>query len=146
MNKIEHFTGEYRWLSNFWPVNIKMGKISYPSVENAYQAAKEMQFENRAKYTTCSPAEAKQFGKKANIDKRWDKFKLLIMEELISKKFENPELREKLLATGDSILIEGNNWGDGFWGVCNGVGENHLGRILMRTRDKIRKEEENVNL
>jgi predicted NAD-dependent protein-ADP-ribosyltransferase YbiA (DUF1768 family) len=32
-------------------------------------------------------------------------------------------------------LIEGNWWGDTYWGVCNGVGENHLGKLLMKIRD-----------
>lgn len=38
------------------------------------------------------------------------------------------------LATGDAILIEGNTWGDRFWGVCEGFGQNHLGHVLMRVR------------
>lgn len=35
---------------------------------------------------------------------------------------------------GDAELIEGNTWGDRIWGVCDGVGENRLGKILMRVR------------
>jgi predicted NAD-dependent protein-ADP-ribosyltransferase YbiA (DUF1768 family) len=49
----------------------------------------------------------------------------------------NPELRVKLLNTGDLQLVEGNYWGDTFWGVCNGKGENHLGKILMRVRKEL---------
>jgi hypothetical protein len=40
----------------------------------------------------------------------------------------------KLLATEYVELIEGNNWGDTFFGVCNGEGENWLGRLLMNLR------------
>jgi hypothetical protein len=36
------------------------------------------------------------------------------------------------------ILIEGNTWGDTFWGVCNGVGENNLGKTLMNVREILR--------
>ena len=42
-----------------------------------------------------------------------------------------------LLATGDAKIVEGNTWGDVFWGVCNGVGENHLGEILMKVRQDL---------
>ena len=47
------------------------------------------------------------------------------------------DLRSLLVATGDRELIEGNTWGDTFWGVDKntGQGENHLGRILMELRD-----------
>ena len=59
------------------------------------------------------------------------------MEEIVRAKFgQNPVLADKLLATGDTLLIEGNTWGDKFWGVDTrvGQGENHLGKILMKVR------------
>ena len=65
------------------------------------------------------------------------KFKLGITEDVIRQKFNNPELKEKLIATGDAELIEGNPWGDTFWGVCEGKGENHLGKILMKIRSEL---------
>ena len=48
----------------------------------------------------------------------------------------------KIVDTEDMELIEGNSWGDTFWGVCDGVGENNLGKVLMRVRDRLNKEEE----
>jgi predicted NAD-dependent protein-ADP-ribosyltransferase YbiA (DUF1768 family) len=38
--------------------------------------------------------------------------------------------------------MEGNSWGDSFWGVSldTGMGTNHLGRILMDIRDQLYKE------
>uniref|UniRef100_UPI00345E83CD NADAR domain-containing protein n=1 Tax=uncultured Duncaniella sp. TaxID=2768039 RepID=UPI00345E83CD len=50
----------------------------------------------------------------------------------------NPALAEKLIATGDAELVEGNYWHDTVWGVCDGVGENHLGKILMRVREELK--------
>lgn len=47
-------------------------------------------------------------------------------------------LSEMLEATGDAELIEGNHWGDTFWGVCNGVGQNNLGKLLMAIRSENR--------
>ena len=42
-----------------------------------------------------------------------------------------------LLATGKATLVEGNSWGDTFWGVCRGKGKNMLGKILMRVRKRL---------
>ena len=62
------------------------------------------------------------------------------MELCLKKKFtEHLDLQERLLATGDAILIEGNTWNDTYWGVCNGVGKNTLGQLLMKIREEIRK-------
>lgn len=63
------------------------------------------------------------------------------MYEICKAKFtQNGDLKEKLLATGNDILEEGNTWGDRVWGTVNGVGENRLGKILMRVREELRNE------
>ena len=59
------------------------------------------------------------------------------MRTCLIEKFSDPVLRDKLMATGNCQLIEGNTWGDRYWGVCDGVGQNHLGRLLMEIRDQI---------
>ena len=59
------------------------------------------------------------------------------MENGLRQKFKYPELREQLLSTGDQELVEGNWWRDFYWGVCNGVGDNNLGKLLMKIRDDI---------
>ena len=64
----------------------------------------------------------------------WEEVKIEIMEEALRLKFDDPHLKDLLLATGDKELIEGNTWNDQFWGVCNGVGENNLGKLLMKLR------------
>ena len=57
------------------------------------------------------------------------------MRMVISMKFDqNPDLKAKLVATGNQELVEGNTWYDTFWGKCGGVGENWLGRLLMAYR------------
>lgn len=47
------------------------------------------------------------------------------------------ECRDQLLATGGVELIEGNDWGDAFWGVCGGYGQNWLGVLLMLVRSEL---------
>jgi hypothetical protein len=61
------------------------------------------------------------------------------MYALLAQKFSHDHLREKLIGTGAAMLIEGNTWGDTYWGVCNGEGYNHLGRLLMDLRDELQK-------
>ena len=64
------------------------------------------------------------------------------MEEIVRAKFtQNIELADKLLATGDAYLEEGNTWGDRIWGTVNGSGANRLGFILMQVRAEIKSDE-----
>ena len=62
------------------------------------------------------------------------------MKELLMAKFsQNEDLKKKLLDTGDATLIEGNTWGDKYWGVCKGVGKNRLGELLMEVREELKQ-------
>ena len=62
-----------------------------------------------------------------------------VMRGLLARKFApGTELAARLLATGDAQLVEGNTWGDRFWGVCRGQGRNQLGQLLMERRDQLR--------
>ena len=66
----------------------------------------------------------------------WDEVKLDIMIDLVYQKyFDNEDLRQMLLNTGDKLLIEG---GDVYWGYSDGQGDNHLGRLTMMVRDELR--------
>ena len=62
------------------------------------------------------------------------------MLEGLCLKVADEQLADWLLETGDEELVEGNTWSDTTWGVCNGVGENKLGRLLMIVRDMIKDE------
>jgi len=80
---------------------------------------------------------AKKRGRKVTMREDWDQVKIPIMEDLLSQKFSDPVLAKKLVETGDSQLVEGNWWGDVFWGVCRGEGQNNLGKILMKIRERL---------
>jgi len=148
---INSFTGRWRFLSNFYPVTIEHQGIKYPSVEHYYVALKiknDQQIDGRyITYIDCremiakmtDAAKVKQFGKILKIRKDWDDVKLDVMLWGIREKFKNEDLRQLLMETGEEELVEGNWWGDKFWGVSNGEGENHLGKILMRVREELRK-------
>lgn len=131
---INSFAGENRWLSNFWSCFVVLDDVTYPSTENAYQAAKTLNKDQRVVFEKCFPGKAKREGRKLSIRPDWEEVKFSIMEDLLRQKFSQPELQQKLIATHPQELIEGNNWGDVIWGVCNGVGENNLGKLLMKIR------------
>lgn len=141
---IDSFMRRYRFLSNFHPAAVILDGVTYLTVENAYQAAKIADPTQRpVSLTSCSPSEAKRFGNKVAFREDWEDVKLEIMEDLVHQKFtKHQHLRKRLLATGDEELIEGNWWGDVFWGVCRGKGKNHLGKILMKIRAELRAEAE----
>ena len=81
------------------------------------------------------PAEAKKLGRRVELRPEWEYIKERVMFEIVLNKFnQNPQLAKMLLATGEEELVEGNTWGDRTWGVCDGVGQNRLGKILMKVR------------
>ena len=140
MKRIGEFNGNWQFLSNFYPVNISMDGGWYKSVEHAYQAAKTTKLDERVAIMRApNPASAKRLGQDVTLRSDWEQQKLGIMLMLLRQKFYTvPELAEQLLATEDAELVEGNTWGDRFWGVCRGSGKNHLGKLLMQVRDELK--------
>ena len=134
-NNIKGFFYQYRFLSNFELGDVYFEGELYVSSENAYQAAKTLDLDLRKEFKTISPNEAKSLGRNINLREDWEKEKLNIMFLICFDKFyRNKDFREKLLFTGNRYLEETNYWNDVFWGTCNGVGENNLGKILMQIR------------
>lgn len=147
INSIDSFQGSYRWLSNFWlsPITMEDG-VCYPSVEHAFQAHKtavksdRLAFAMKEDGTHITPGQAKRRGRFLILRRNWDILKLGVMQDALALKFRIPWLRERLLNTGDGELIEGNTWGDTYWGVCRGRGENNLGKLLMQVRQELREQ------
>jgi len=151
------FSGEYRWLSNFapctltpWWVRVDGAELSItpPTVEHAYQASK---FRHRVEHLVAilrapTAGRAKRLGQQYPPSPDWDtqisaqmpcSLKMQSMGMLLTAKFDwtlNPTLNALLLATGTRELIEENEWGDTYWGTVNGVGTNHLGKLLTTIR------------
>lgn len=141
---ITSFSNEFSFLSNFFPCTICFEGQEFPSVEHAFQAAKTLSPEERETISNApTPGKAKRLGKKITLREDWEDKKLNVMEVLVRQKFLDPILREKLLTTKDEFLVEGNHWGDTFWGATwdeentSWVGKNHLGKIIMKLREEI---------
>ena len=135
---IDKFVGEYKFLSNFYSSEVMLDAVVYPNVENAYQASKTTNEEMRIPFENISPVDAKRMGKTLKMRPDFDSIKVNIMYRLVKQKFYDPELAKRLIETRESLLVEGNTWCDTFWGFCNGVGENHLGKILMKVRKELK--------
>ena len=145
MNSITNFHEEgYTFLSNFYEAPVTYRNLTYGSAEAAFQAQKCLTEEERLPFTEARPGKSKGMGRRVKLRPDWEQVKVSLMEEIVRAKFtQNQELKQKLLSTGEKRLVEGNTWGDTFWGVDlrSGRGENYLGVILMRVRDELAKEE-----
>lgn len=142
--KINHFRGEFAFLSNFWEVPVTYMGLTYGNNEAAFQAQKCMSEEEKMEFTPLRPSASKKLGHRVQLRPDWEEVKIGIMEEIVRAKFaQNEDLRQLLLATGDLVLEEGNDWGDLFWGVDAKTreGQNHLGRILMQVRKELQSAE-----
>jgi ribA/ribD-fused uncharacterized protein len=141
---IKEFQKEYRWLSNFALIEIRLGNKTYPSVEHAYMSMKCV--DKDWKYfcaTESNAGKVKRASKSIKLRPDWnDDFRLRIMNDLLRIKFKQEPYKTKLLETGNQNIQEGNMWNDKFFGIClkTGEGENHLGRLIMNIRDELNKE------
>lgn len=153
-NSILEFSGEYRFLSNFYPVHIEdknpygnetLPSLTYPSVEHAYQASKSPSLAHRLIIARLhTPGEAKRYGRKLPITESWKEQRVDVMEHLLRIKFaKGGELAQKLTDTWPKELVEGNTHGDSFWGMTREeyksvlTGINMLGRLLMKLREEL---------
>lgn len=150
-DEIGRFAGAYRFLSGFYPAQVDWEGIIYTSSEHAFNAGKTLEQELRERIAAApTPAEAKRLGgppSRGGIVRElrpgWDELvRYHVMGQVQAIKFADPVLFRQLLATGSAQLVEGNTWHDTHWGVCHcprhgGVGDNHLGRMLMRVRAQL---------
>lgn len=135
---IDKFDGEFSFLSNFYESPVKYKGNTFGSAEAAFQAQKCQDTSLIKSFCGLSPSESKRKGRHVTLRKDWEKVKDGIMYDIVLSKFsQNETLKHKLLSTGSEELLEGNRWKDTYWGVCNGVGENKLGHILMEVREKL---------
>jgi len=140
MNKISEFQGEYRFLSNFYRSAVNINGYSFYTAEAAYQACKTDSNTNKRHLSSIiCPVEAKRFGRNMKpIVSDWNQIKDSYMYSVVLNKFsQNVDIKNKLIATENAILEEGNAWNDTYWGICppnSNIGRNRLGIILMEVR------------
>ena len=136
---IDKFNDEYDFLSNRFKVRLEWQGLVYGSAEAAFQASKCRDESERRFFAGCTPEKAVLKGRDIVPYPGWEDARLSMMESIIRAKFEqNPVLMRKLKATGNRLLVNGNNKHETYWGIdlYSWQGENHLGRIIMTIRDK----------
>lgn len=141
---IVEFDGEHAFLSNFFPSSILYEGIVYPTNEHFFQAMKTLDQAERQKIANAeTPGMAKRLGRHVQLRSDWEQIKVDVMRTGLMLKFTDAALAEKLLATGDEELVEGNWWHDQTWGSCfcpdhcRTPGRNLLGMLLMELRKEL---------
>lgn len=140
---VKGFKGKFRFLSNFYKCNIEYEGTTYPTAEHAFQAAKTSDKNERKRILSSkNPVIAKRLGRKVTLRSDWEQVKVGILTEILRRKFQNPEMKKQLIATGKDKIIEENRWHDKYWGICmckrcGGCGDNNLGKILQQIRSEL---------
>ena len=139
---INCFDGKWAFLSNFYWNEIEHEGIVYPTNEHFFQAMKTNDLGMRKAIAAAkTPGAAKRMGRQVQLRPDWERVKVDIMRTGLKCKFEHPILAQKLINTGNELLVEGNWWGDRFWGQCDGTGRNMLGQLLMELREELKANE-----
>lgn len=143
--KIDHFRGDYAFLSNFTYSPIHRDGLEYPTVEHAFQAAKCLDMAGKQSILAdSSPSAAKRLGRRVQLRPDWESVKVDIMLDILRLKFAPAtDFAVQLVATGEAQLIEGNTWHDNYWGSCmcakhrSRPGANVLGKLLTQVRKEL---------
>lgn len=139
--KISEFRGEYVFLSSYYQSKLNYKGIIFDNAEAAFQSMKSNDTEIRKSFSSLSAKQAKTKGRSISLRNDWEKIKEEVMYNVCMCKFnQNPELAIKLIRTGNAYLEQGSLHGDTEWGTVNGIGNNKLGKILMKVRDEIKRD------
>lgn len=137
--RMPEFRGDFHFLSNMFLCSVAVDYVPYSSSEHAYQSFKCLYPEDAEDVRhAVSGYAAKRIANNRTRKPYWEDVKLCFMLKVLRAKFQGRWLREKLIATGNRYLVEHNTWYDQYWGVYNGVGQNHLGQLLMQVREECR--------
>lgn len=131
------FRNEYWFLSNMYECELSVNGMKFKSLESAFQAFKSKDLEERKRFCDLNGFESKKLGRRIKLRSDWNEIKLEVMKRLIEIKFKKDNYLGKKLMEVKGEIVEENNWGDRYWGVCDGKGENWLGKLLMNRRDEL---------
>jgi|SRR5271157_4135944 len=131
--------GNVDWMRNDYISDVKVGGITYRSVEHAYQAAKFKDPSIKKEIANAlSVQEARRIGRThGDVQANWDDLKKTSMESIVRLKFNsNPILSDRLSKTGDAKIVMYGY--DEYWGTGkSGSGENVLGKVLETVRQEL---------
>ena len=132
----------YGDFSNFsrHPITLK-GKV-WPTTEHYFQAQKFAGTEHEEAVRLCDkPSAAAKMGRDRNLPLRldWENVKEKVMCDALTAKIEqHPHIKELLLSTGDSEIVE-HTVNDSYWADGgDGSGKNRLGVLWMMIREELK--------
>ena len=150
------FGGKTDVLSNFYPCQIEVYGIRFPSAEHAYQYSKAMMCEREDIaaniYDASTAWKAKQLSHRLMTTQRWETEKFSIMEDIIrAKSYHVKEFHDILLKSEDALIVEavpgnliwscGLSKKDAVWyHPDDWPGQNRLGQIHMLIRSELQRE------
>ena len=134
----------YGCFSNFSHYGFELDGKWWMTSEHYFQAQKfhNTKYEEMVRLLD-NPMKAAEMGRDRSLPLRkdWEEVKDAVMEKAVMEKFkQNKEIREVLLSTDQDSIVE-KTTDDYYWGCGkDGSGQNKLGKILMRVREKLRSE------
>ena len=138
---ITFYTPQFYVFNNFSAHAIEFRGKLYPTCEHAYQAAKCTDPAGQEAISQArSPLQAKALANetyKAAKDPDWGSKKVAVVEEILRAKIaQHPEARQALRESGHEEIVEDSPT-DYFWGKgADGSGQNVLGKLWMKLRDR----------
>lgn len=134
--------GVYPQFSNFYESDITVEGIQYRNVEQAFQAAKTLDLNERKCFYTLSGSQAKAKGRRVCLRSDWERVKLNVMLDRVRAKYtQNEHLKNLLIGTGDCVILENTTgWKDNTWGCdfnTKPIGRNWLGLCIMKVRSEL---------
>lgn len=153
----EFFYGAFSFLSNHYRVNFSDKlKNKYTSVEQYFMCHKAILFKDRDMANKIlnenNPVKCKKLGREVKDfnEEVWQKNRLQIMFEGLCYKFlQNDNICQKLIYTGNKIIVESSYdcyYGNGLslydidrFDVNKWKGESKLGFLLMEVRDLVKE-------
>jgi ribA/ribD-fused uncharacterized protein len=141
-----HLNEPFGEFSNFARFSVFLKGKKWRTSEHYFQAQKYAGTPREEEIRQAEkPSEAARLGRdrKVKLRQDWESVKDNVMREVVYAKFtQHEELRELLLSTEDATLVE-HTENDSYWGDGgDGSGKNMLGKVLMETRERLRKESE----
>lgn len=142
MSKILFYEGKYYSFSNFSSHEVIFLGKRYKTAEHCYQSQKFTDAGIKAEIeSTPSSFLAKKVSHSHDDKKRkdWENVKMDIMKQIITEKVKQyEEIKELLLETGDTEIIDNTPF-DYYWAIGeDGTGKNMIGKILMDIRKEIK--------
>lgn len=134
-------SGPHGHMSNFYPAPVTLNGYRYPTSEHVYHTLRTPDSkQKRAIAEASTPMDAANLGRNISSENTHSDWKTKLrypamLYVVLEKYMQHPELAEKLIATGDTRIVEHSPY-DPYWGDWeNGTGQNKLGEVLEIVRN-----------